>query len=70
MLKETGEPSPCPVCSVADRGDVSVSIVGIEEIEIALQVGQEKHPLVPPLSTHRTVPCATCPTFPTQNYPC
>ena len=25
-----------------------------------LQVGQEKRPLVPPPSTHRTVPCAMC----------
>ena len=40
-------------------GPDAVSIVGIEEIEIALQVGQEKHPLVPPPSTHRTVLCAS-----------
>ena len=59
------------VCSVADRGDVAVTVIGIGEVEIALQGGDKRTvPLSPNLSTHRTVPCATCPTFPTQNYPC
>ena len=48
------------VCSVADRGDVAVAVVGIGEVEIALQGGDKRTvPLSPNLSTHRTVPCAT-----------
>ena len=56
------------VCSVADRGDVAVTVIGIGEVEIALQGGDKRTvPLSPTGGTREASPCPTA--VNTQNRP-
>ena len=56
------------VCAVADRGDVAVTVIGIGEVEIALQGGDKRTvPLSPTGGTREASPCPTA--VNTQNRP-